>query len=147
LRARYATARLLPVLLLLAACGAAGGTSPGALPTGLGGTEWRLVQFKGGDGHTLAPDERAKYTVAFHADGSVITQIDCNRGRGTWTSPEPGQLRLGPLALTRAQCPPGSLHDRIVTDWEFVRTYLVRDGHLFVSLMADAGVYELEPIR
>jgi hypothetical protein len=32
-------------------------------PTGLGGTSWRLVKFQGGDGLTLTPDDKAKYTI------------------------------------------------------------------------------------
>lgn len=59
----------------------------------------------------------------------------------------PNQLQFGPLALTRAQCPPGSLHDRVVKDWEFVRSYILKDGHLFLALMADGGIYEFAPIR
>jgi para-nitrobenzyl esterase len=44
-------------------------------------------------------------------------------------------------------CPPGSLHDHIVTQWPFVRSYTVEGGHLFLSLMADGGSYEFEPMR
>jgi len=47
--------------------------------------------------------------------------------------------------LTRAMCPPGSLHDRIVRHLPIVRSYVVRDGRLFLSLMADGGIYEFEP--
>ena len=43
-------------------------------------------------------------------------------------------------------CPPGSLHDRIVKDWELVRSYIIKNGNLFLSLMADGGIYEFEPI-
>jgi membrane-bound inhibitor of C-type lysozyme len=43
-------------------------------------------------------------------------------------------------------CPPESVHDRIVKDWVFVRSYTIKDGHLFLSLMADGGIYEFEPI-
>jgi putative lipoprotein len=43
-------------------------------------------------------------------------------------------------------CPPGSLHDQISKNWTFVRSYIIKDGHLFLSLMADGGVYEFEPI-
>jgi heat shock protein HslJ len=76
----------------------------------------------------------------------MSARIDCNRGRGTWKSFGPNQLEFGPLALTRAMCPPESLHDRIVKDWGFVRSYVIKDGHLFLSLMADGGIYEFEPI-
>jgi para-nitrobenzyl esterase len=27
-----------------------------------------------------------------------------------------------------------------------VRSYLIKDGRLFLSLMADGGIYELEPL-
>jgi len=36
--------------------------------------------------------------------------------------------------------------DQIVKQWGFIRSYLIKDGHLFLSLMADGGVYEFEPI-
>lgn len=48
-------------------------------------------------------------------------------------------------ALTRAKCPDGSLHDRIVKHWTYIRSYVIRDGHLFLALMADGGIYEFEP--
>ncbi len=63
-----------------------------------------------------------------------------------WKSTGSSQLELGPLALTRAQCPVGSLHDHLVKQWGDIRSYVVRDGHLFLALMADAGIYELEPL-
>ena len=49
------------------------------------------------------------------------------------------------MAITRAMCPPGSLHDRILKDREYVRSYVIKNGHLFLSLMADGGIYEFEP--
>jgi para-nitrobenzyl esterase len=136
--------------LLLAACAATPQTPPPSEPPradapSLGGTTWQLVRFQGGDDTTLTPDDRTKYTIAFNSDGSLSARIDCNRGRGTWTSEAPGQIRLGSLALTRAMCPPGSMHDRIVKDWPYVRSYVRKDGHLFLSLMADGGIYEFEP--
>jgi para-nitrobenzyl esterase len=33
-----------------------------------------------------------------------------------------------------------------VKQWGFIRSYVVRDGHLFLSLMADGGIYEFEPV-
>jgi para-nitrobenzyl esterase len=131
----------LATILLLAACASA---PPQGAP-GLGGTSWQLVKFQGGDGTVLTPDAR-KYTLAFSGDGIVNARIDCNSGRGTWTSSGPGQVELGLLALTRAMCPPGSLHDRIVRHWGYLRSYVVKDGHLYLSLMADGGIYEFEPI-
>jgi para-nitrobenzyl esterase len=113
----------------------------------LGGTSWQLVQFQSGDGTVLTPDDPMKYTIAFDPDGQAYMRIDCNRGRGSWTSPEPSLLQFGPIATTRALCPPGSLHDRLVQDLPAVRSYVFQDGHLFLSLFADGGIYEFEPIE
>ena len=146
MRALRSSAPVLGTILLLAACGAAGPPASSGAPPGLAGTTWQLVEFQGGDDTTLSPDDPAKYTIAFHPDGTLTARIDCNRGRGTWQSPGPSQLHLGPLALTRAMCPPGSLHDRIVKHWSFVRSYVIQHGHLFLSLMADGGIYEFAPI-
>ena len=121
--------------------------APPATSLGLTGTSWQLVRFQGGDGATLTPDDGAKYTIEFGADGRLTARIDCNRGRGTWKSSGPSQLQFGPLALTRAMCPTGSLHDHIVKQWGNIRSYVVRDRHLFLSLMADGGIYEFEPLK
>jgi para-nitrobenzyl esterase len=32
-----------------------------------------------------------------------------------------------------------------VRQWSHVRSYTVKDGHLYLSLMAAGGVYEFEP--
>jgi heat shock protein HslJ len=119
--------------------------SASSRPDALDGTSWQLVKFQGSDGRTLTPDDRAKYTIEFGGGGRLTARIDCNRGRGTWKSSGSNQLELGPLALTRAQCPAGSLHDQIVRQWGNIRSYVIRGGHLFLALMADGGIYELEP--
>lgn len=122
---------------------------PAAAPSGevrLIGTTWRLVKFQGGDDRTLTPDDPAKYTIAFAAGGRIAVRVDCNRGRGTWKATPEGGLELGPLALTRARCPEASLHDQIVKQWPFVRSFVIADGHLVLSLMADGGTYEFAPV-
>jgi heat shock protein HslJ len=111
---------------------------------GPGGTSWQLVKFVGGNGKVLTALDRSKYQVVFAADGSVSMRIDCNRARGTWKSPRPGQLELGPLALTRAMCPAADLTNRLARDWSNVRSYLFADGHLFLAVTADGGTYEFE---
>jgi heat shock protein HslJ len=114
--------------------------------TDLGGTSWQLVKSQSSNDTTLTPDDKAKYTITFGTDGRVRARLDCNRGSGKWKSDGPNQLQLGPMALTRAMCPPGSLHDRIARDWPAVRSYVIKDGHLFLSLLADGGIYEYEPL-
>jgi putative lipoprotein len=42
-------------------------------------------------------------------------------------------------------CPSSPLNDRILKDWQYVRSYAIKDSNLFLSLMADGGIYEFEP--
>ncbi len=130
---------------MLASSSASAQAPPPTTAPNLSGTSWQLVKFQGGDERTLTPDDKTKYTLQFNADGRVAARIDCNRGTATWKA-SGSQLQLGPLALTRAACVSPVLHDRIAKDWEYVRSYIVKDGHLFLSLMADAGIYEFEPM-
>jgi para-nitrobenzyl esterase len=112
----------------------------------LTGTSWQLVNLQGADGTTQVPGDRSKYTITFGRDGRVSVRVDCNRGGSTWKSPSAGQLQFGSWSMTRAKCPPGSLHDQIVTEGASVRSYVIKDGHLFLSGMASGGSYELEPL-
>jgi para-nitrobenzyl esterase len=80
------------------------------------------------------------------SSGGAATLQGTKCGRGTWKANGSSQRELGPLALTRAKCPEGSLHDQIAKQWTFVRSYVIKDGHLFLSLMADGGIYEFAPL-
>ncbi|MDH4019693.1 MAG: META domain-containing protein [Xanthomonadales bacterium] len=112
---------------------------------GLGGTSWRLVQIISMDDSTDVPADPSLYTLDFSADGTVKMQVDCNRGSGSWTSEGDNSLKFGPVATTRAMCPPGSLHDAYLAQFEWVRSYVMRDGHLFLATMADGSIIEFEP--
>jgi para-nitrobenzyl esterase len=119
-------------------------TSSGPGEPDLVGTYWQLVKFQGGDGTIETPDDRGKYIVAFVEGGVVNVRFDCNRGRGSWKSSGLSHIEFGPMAMTRAACPPGSLHDHLVKRWPYVRAYHIKDGNLFLALMADGGTYEFE---
>jgi para-nitrobenzyl esterase len=135
-------------LLMFAAitvAGCAATQAPDSATASLEGSSWRLVQIQMGDGATRAAIERSRYTIGFGDNGVLNVRFDCNRGRGSWKSSGPGNVEFGPLALTRALCPTGSLHDDLVRQWQFVRSYVVKDGRLHLSLMADGGTIEFEP--
>ena len=42
--------------------------------------------------------------------------------------------------------PANPLTDRWTKDFMSVRSYVMKDGRLFLSLMADGGIYEFEPM-
>lgn len=112
----------------------------------LAGTSWQLIKLQTGDETTHVPDDPAKYTITFGSNGRVTARVDCNRGSSTWKAGPGNELRFGSWSRTSAKCPSGSLHDKIVTEGANVRSYSIKDGHLFLSGMAAGGFYELEPL-
>jgi para-nitrobenzyl esterase len=112
----------------------------------LEGTVWQLVQIMSMDDRVFVPDERSKYTLAFESEGHLVVRADCNRGQGKWSFKEPSHLEFGMLATTRAMCLPGSLYDRFISDLGYVRSFVLKDGHLFLATMVDGAILELEPM-
>ena len=122
-----------------------------APPSALAGTEWRLVEFQSMDDRqgTKRPSEGTLYTMRLHGDGTVAMQLNCNRATGKWSATPgsdgtSGRFEFGPLAATRALCPPPSMDESIVAQSKYVRGYLLKDGRLHLSLLADGGIYVWE---
>jgi len=88
---------------------------------------------------SIAPADPSLYTIQFNADGSAVLRADCNRGRGTYTSTADGALKIGPAALTRAMCPPGSLDTKYLQQLNAAAHYFFRGDTLYVDLFADSG--------
>ena len=112
----------------------------------LAGTSWQLLQISSMDDSTDVPDEPSRYTLELGADGSASILADCNRGMGNWSSEGASQLTFGPVAVTRAMCPPGSLSEKYLAQFEYVRSYVLKGGHLFLATMADGSIIKFEPL-
>ena len=137
--------KLMLVLLSVAIISASGAQrSSGANP--LSGTSWQLVKFQGPDERMFTPDDKSKYTITFGSNGRITARVDCNRASSTWRVNAKGELQFGSWSRTSAKCGPGSLHDQIVNEGANVRTFEIKNGHLFLSGMAEGGYYELEPL-
>jgi hypothetical protein len=96
------------------------------------------------------PVDPSRYTLTLQADGRAVLQLDCNRAMGPWqvqpsADPGNGGFRFGPLASTKALCPSPSLGEPLARQLPFVRGYLLRDGRLNLSLLADGGILIWEP--
>jgi len=115
----------------------------------LAGSRWQLVDFLSMDdaiGRIVPPPE-ARYTLSFEADGTVSMQLNCNRGRSTWQAVpgeggSSGQFVFGAVASTRALCPPPNMDAQLTRDLKFVRSFVMQDGRLYLSLYADGGTYQ-----
>lgn len=118
----------------------------------LAGTAWELLAIQSMDdaqGTTRVARPQA-FTLAFQADGQAALRLGCNRGMASWAAKPSaegvsGSLAFGPLASTRALCPGGDqaqAERRLLRDLPHVRSYLLKDGRLYLSLKADGGIYE-----
>lgn len=115
-------------------------------------TAWELVAIQSMDDAqgTLRVAQPQAFTLRLGAKGEAIFRLGCNRGTAPWTAKPSaegvsGSLSFGPLARTRALCPGPALAQaerRLLRDLPHVRSYLLKDGRLFLSLKADGGVYE-----
>lgn len=131
--------------LALSGCGSA------AAPEPLTGTSWQLLSIE-----SMAPaeqpsttiDEPGLYRVTFGDDGRATFQVHCNRGSSTWqaeaAAPDSGSLTFGELALTRMFCPQPSADTKVAAALGQVRSYLLSDGQLHMSLEADGGIMHWE---
>lgn len=138
--------RIAPVAAIVASLAVTACTTiPEANPP-LSGSTWRLVEMQSMDDAqgTTRPGNRDRYTIEFNPDGVAYLQLDCNRGRTGWeasrTGTSSGSLTFNQLSSTMAMCQDNGLSERLGQQLGFVRTYLIRDGKLNMSLMADGGI-------
>jgi heat shock protein HslJ len=100
--------------LALGACA----TIPDSHP--LAGTEWQLTAIDtAGSTTTLTPTLQGRHTVAFRDGGALEAQLDCNRGRSTWTADRPmngaGAITIGPVASTKMLCAEPSFGEELAS--------------------------------
>jgi hypothetical protein len=120
----------------------------------LAGTDWRLVYFQSMDDAigTVRPDDPARYTMQLKSSGIVTMRLNCNRASGTWSAEASeggtsGHFEFSALAATRAICPPPNMGAKIAAQAQYIRSYLLKDGRLYLSLLADGGIYAWESNR
>lgn len=149
------------VAVTVAIATVAGCGTTAAVADPLTGTTWRLVSIESmaSEQPPIAIDG-AVYTLAFGdsthtagsaASGKAALQVDCNRGSAAWqataAAPDSGSLSFGPVALTRMNCPKPAQDNKVVTALGEVRSYLIADGQLHLSLAVDTGIMHWAPTR
>ena len=86
-----------------------------------------------------------RYTIVFRTDGRVAVGADCNRGSGSYSIGGNRRVTWGPMALTRAACPPDSHSDRFVRELSRATSFFLKDGDLFLELPIDSGTLRFRP--
>jgi len=128
-------------------------TASSHLVSTLVNTQWRLIEFRSMDDAIgiKRTDDSSKYTMRLNGDGTVTLQLNCNSANGTWSTEAGQDLSNGrfefgsPFMATRVLCPPPSMDELVLSQAPYVRSFLLKDGRLYLSLMADGGIFVWKP--
>ncbi len=104
----------------------------------LTGTVWSWQGTQMRDGTRITPDAPERYALEFQPGGKVNVRADCNRGSTSYVLTG-NALNFGPIALTRAACPPGSRDTEFVKNLGAVSAQVFQGNELVLTLMGDAG--------
>jgi heat shock protein HslJ len=84
------------------------------------------------------------FTITFNEDGSFNALADCNRVNGTFTADDP-QLEIVVGMSTMAFCPNQELADQFTQELGDVTSYVIEDGHLFLTTKFASDIMEFQP--
>jgi len=126
--------------------GSAGLTLTRDLAGGLIGGTWHMTKAVHGNDPPVVPKEPSKYTMQFGEDGTLSLLADCNRGRSSYSA-DPPTLHVGPAAITRMMCPPGSLDTIFLRDLSAAATFEINDGELHVTAKDGLTTLTFERVR
>lgn len=99
---------------------------------GLIGVTWTLREIRLADGSTETPANPGDYSLLLGPDGVGAGSADCNRFSGAYTL-DGGAITFGNLAVTSAQCPPGSLFDEYIGGISSAMTFDLSGGELAIG--------------
>lgn len=103
--------------------------------------QWQRTQYP--DGRSVASAKPDSYTIVFEAGGRYLLVADCNRGGGAYTV-NGGVMKMGPAALTRAECPTGSQDNAYASALARATAYAIANGELSLGLV-DGAVMIFRP--
>jgi heat shock protein HslJ len=102
--------------------------------------KWEFVRFDGMDDSVVTMKDPKLYTLEISDDGTISGRVEVNRFNGSYTSDGPS-LKFDLKAMTMAApMDPNSYHDKSLNHLGYVRSYVLRDNQLFLSLEADGGI-------
>ncbi|HEX5690455.1 MAG TPA: META domain-containing protein, partial [Roseiflexaceae bacterium] len=108
------------------------------------GTSWQWVKLTDPT-QMVEIQDRSNYTLTFADATNLSIKADCNQVQAAYKAGDDGALSitLGPSTL--ALCPPNSRSDQFTKLLAGAAHYFIKDGNLFIDLMADGGTLEFEP--
>lgn len=138
---RWLTTALLAPVLLLGSCQNRP-AQQAAAP--LRNTRWVLRTLAGQP--VAPPTDGREPCLLLRADSAAEGNGACNRFRGRYTAPGPGQLTFGPLLSTRMACPALPTETAFLKVLEQTRTYQISGDTLRLVGADQAPLARLEAV-
>ena len=107
---------------------------------GLVNTQWQFKEIAYAEGKSLTPQPGEKLTLEFDANGKVTGAAGVNRFTGSYKAGADGSLAFGPLAMTRAANPLGSVADAYAKELAQAIRFLYDGETLILQLPGDTGL-------
>jgi heat shock protein HslJ len=132
--------------------GGAAATAPEAsamnddMASALIGPTWQWIETVYGDSSIEVAADPSRYLLFFDETGRVSVQLDCNGGGAEYIA-DGSSLLFGAIASTLMACPEGSQATTFAKDLAEVYSFVIEDGHLYLSLKLDSGIMEFAPME
>jgi heat shock protein HslJ len=124
--------KLLPLLLLILAAGAAGCDDDSPLsPTTVTNVTWKLETIERVGSPTISVPNPEQYTLRMEDDGRVLVRADCNTCSGRYTL-SGSSLSLNSVACTKAFCTLASLDGNYAAALERIQSVTITGSQLVV---------------
>ncbi len=95
-------------------------------------TQWILEYIEYGSGTRLAPAEDEEYRLIFGSDDRLSGTVYCNAISAAYSAAG-GELFVGPIAITRALCPPSAVEPVFLAGLNNMTAYTIRQDHLIIT--------------
>lgn len=118
---------LLALVVVVTACCPCRFSRKNAKP--LVGTEWHLVQLRGGD-VSFADD---KFNLRFSSEGSLSGIGSCNNFMAPYSTTEKRTINIGTIASTRRYCPESEVEQTLFKELDDAQFYEI-DGPMLLLL-------------
>lgn len=102
------------------------------------GTTWQWTEFQSGNGELVTPEAGDATTLVFGSDGMLTLTTPCITLTAPYMLDGPSGLRIDTSAIPES-AKPCEQGPRLAL--EAMRSYVFQDAHLWISLMADGGIY------
>lgn len=113
-------------------------------PHHLSGTEWDLVNITSMNDEVNTPTKNEIFILSLDENGRFKATTQCLKAKGQWISNGNAHIEFNQISMENNNCSPHFLEKHFINQFQWVRSYILREDKLFLATMADGAIIELE---